>query len=175
MGNPGCGMTVGGGCSDNSGFNPGAVVATAEPAPIIFDDESSSSGFNPGVETGNSGNGNWGFNPGYGNGGNQGYNPGFNSYTPLPGYGNCFNVCGNKPNRCGDRYGGGMFSEDADPIDLYVERVAVSDQRVEETIGNMATMETVLGVEMVEETWDITQDMGTIPQSTIHHRMDLLE
>jgi len=108
--NPGCGMTVGGGCSDNSGFNPGAVVATAEPAPIIFDDESSSSGFNPGVETGNSGNGNWGFNPGYGNGGNQGYNPGFNSYTPLPGYGNCFNVCGNKPNRCGDRYGGGMFS-----------------------------------------------------------------
>merc|ERR1712107_860210 len=110
MGNPGCGMTVGGGCSDNSGFNPGAVVATAEPAPIIFDDESSSSGFNPGVATGNSGNGNWGFNPGYGNGGNQGYNPGFNSYTPLPGYGNCFNVCGNKPNRCGDRYGGGMFS-----------------------------------------------------------------
>jgi len=65
--------------------------------------------------------------------------------------------------------------EDADPIDLYVERVAVSDQRVEETIGNMATMETVLGVEMVEETWDITQDMGTILQSTIHHRMDLLE
>merc|ERR1711862_277663 len=65
--------------------------------------------------------------------------------------------------------------EDADPIDLYVERVAVSNQHVEETIGNMATMETVSAVEMVEETWDITQDMGTILQSTIPHRMDLLE
>ena len=65
--------------------------------------------------------------------------------------------------------------EDADPIDLYVERVAVSNQHVEETIGNMATMETVLAVAMVEETWDITQDMGTILQSTIHHRLVVIE
>ena len=49
------------------------------------------SGYNPGAEIGN---GNSGFNPGFGNG-NSGYNPG-NSFTPLPGRGSCFNVCGNK-------------------------------------------------------------------------------
>ena len=65
--------------------------------------------------------------------------------------------------------------EDADPIDLYVEHAAVSNQHVEETIGNMATMETVLAVEMVEETWDIIQDTGTILQSTIHHRLVVIE
>merc|ERR1712064_239716 len=76
------------------------------------------SGYNPGYGSGNSG-----YNPGYGSGssgynpgtgsGNSGYNPGYNSFTPLPGNGNCYNICGSRQ-KCGSygrgyggSYGGG--------------------------------------------------------------------
>ena len=94
--NPGCGFSRlspcsprynmcgggGGGCSSgynpgtnngNNGYNPGYVPASNLPGGLEFD---------------NSGpNGNSGYNPGYNTG---------NSYTPLPGSGNCYNVCGQK-------------------------------------------------------------------------------
>merc|ERR1719410_569488 len=85
----------------NNGYNPGSYVPAANlPAGIEFDNSNGNSGYNPGgyvpasnlpadIEFDNSGSGN----------GNSGYNPGCgtsNSYTPLPGRGNCYNVCGRK-------------------------------------------------------------------------------
>merc|ERR1712226_1423614 len=86
------------------------------PAGIVFDNSNGNSGYNPGMNNGNNG-----YNPGSyvpasnlpagiefdnsGSGnGNSGYNPGCgstsgNSYTPLPGRGSCYNVCGRKNQR----------------------------------------------------------------------------
>merc|ERR1719336_3568785 len=90
----------------NNGYNPGYVAASTLPAGIEFDNSNGNSGYNPGMNNGNNG-----FNPGYvaasnlpagiefdNSNGNSGYNPG-NSYTPLPGSGNCYNVCG-RNSRC---------------------------------------------------------------------------
>merc|ERR550539_339075 len=110
-----CGGGGGGGCSTgynpgmnngNNGYNPGSYVPASNlPAGIEFDNSNGNSGYNPGgggfvpaanlpadIEFDNSGSGN----------GNSGYNPGCgstsgNSYTPLPGRGSCYNVCGRKP------------------------------------------------------------------------------
>merc|ERR550539_1173285 len=112
-----CGGGGGGGCSTgynpgmnngNNGYNPGSYVPASNlPAGIEFDNSNGNSGYNPGgggfvpaanlpadIEFDNSGSGN----------GNSGYNPGCgstsgNSYTPLPGRGSCYNVCGRK-NQC---------------------------------------------------------------------------
>jgi len=109
----------------NSGYNPGYVSVNTLPSGIEFDNTNGNSGFNPGyvpasnlpsgIEFDNN-NGNSGFNPGFvpasnlpggmefdNANGNSGFNPGYttgNSYTPLPGSGNCYNVCGQKSS-CG--------------------------------------------------------------------------
>merc|ERR1719266_1594999 len=97
----------------NNGYNPGSYVPASNlPAGIVFDNSNGNSGYNPGMNNGNNG-----YNPGSGyvpaanlpadiefdnsgsGNGNSGYNPGCssgNSYTPLPGRGSCYNVCGRK-------------------------------------------------------------------------------
>merc|ERR1719273_2126508 len=85
----------------NNGYNPGSYVPASNlPANIEFDNGNGNSGYNPGgyvpaanlpadieFDNSGSGNGNSGFNPGCSSG---------NSYTPLPGRGSCYNVCGRK-------------------------------------------------------------------------------
>merc|ERR1719471_293107 len=84
-GNGNSGYNPGFGGDENSGYNPGDESSNAG------QEEEDNSGFNPGNQDGNSG-----FNPGYGNG---------NMFTPLPGRGSCYNVCGTR-NMCGS-YGNG--------------------------------------------------------------------
>merc|ERR1712064_144034 len=124
-----CGPSMSSGCG--SGYNPGYGSVSSGYNPGYG---SGSSGYNPGYGSGSSGytpgygTGNSGYNPGYGSGssgynpgtgsGNSGHNPGYNSFTPLPGNGNCYNICGSRQ-KCGSyggSYGGGYGCRPSRPV-----------------------------------------------------------